>query len=204
MERAGPGARRLSRLSRAVHVVRALASAVLVTALYYAAPLDWGVGVGTVVMLMGALVVFGWLLVWQLGTITRAAYPWFRAIEAVATAVPLFLVLFSATYFLLAHDFPGSFSEPLTRTAALYFTISVFVTVGFGDIVPTSEVARALTSVQMIVDLIVLAVLGKAVIGAVRMGLHRRRGSPGSGPETGFAPETGSGPDPGWGREDLL
>ncbi|MET9359394.1 potassium channel family protein [Streptomyces sp. NPDC006632] len=193
MERAGPSARRMSRLSRAAHVVRALVTAALVTVLYYVAPLDWGVGVGTVVMLLGALVVFGWLLVWQLGTITRAAYPWFRAIETMATTVPLFLVLFSATYFLLGHDVPGSFSEPLTRTAALYFTISVFVTVGFGDIVPTSEAARGLTSVQMIVDLILLAVLGKAVIGSVRVGLRRRRTPPDTGPE----------PEPDWGREDL-
>ncbi|CAM5249095.1 potassium channel family protein [Streptomyces xanthochromogenes] len=188
MERAGSG---VSRLSRTVHVLRAVASAVLVTALYYVAPLDWGFGVGTVAVFLGALAVFGWLLVRQLGSITRAQYPWLRAMEALAVAVPLFLVLFSATYFLLAHDVPGSFSEPLTRTASLYFTISVFVTVGFGDIVPTSEAARALTSVQMIVDLIVLAVLGKAVFGAVRMGRRRRRA------------ESGSGPEPDWWSEDL-
>ncbi|MFE9120465.1 potassium channel family protein [Streptomyces sp. NPDC007172] len=185
MERAGSGA---GRLSRAVHALRALGSAVLVTALYYVAPLDWGVGVGAVAVLVGALVVFGWLLAWQLGSIARAPYPWLRAMEALAIAVPLFLVLFSAGYFLLAHDVPGSFSEPLTRTASLYFTISVFVTVGFGDIVPTSEAARALTSVQMIVDLIVLAVLGKAVLGAVRMGLRRRSAESGSGPEPGPGP----------------
>ncbi|MER5557456.1 ion channel [Streptomyces sp. NPDC002506] len=182
MERAGSAA---GRLSRVIHALRALGSAVLVTALYYAAPLDWGVGVGTVAVLLGALAVFGWLLAWQLGSIARARYPWLRAVEALATAVPLFLVLFSASYFLLAHDVPGSFSEPLTRTASLYFTISVFVTVGFGDIVPTSEAARALTSVQMIVDLVLLAVLGKAVFGAVRMGLRRRSAGPGPGPRPG-------------------
>ncbi|MEU9099991.1 potassium channel family protein [Streptomyces sp. NPDC048361] len=179
MDRAVSG---VSRLTRTVHVLRALASVVLVTVLYYVAPLDWGVGVGTVAVLVGALAVFGWLLVWQLASISRARYPWLRAMGALAVAVPLFLVMFSAAYFLLAHDVPGSFSEPLTRTAALYFTISVFVTVGFGDIVPTSEAARALTSVQMIVDLIVLAVLGKAVFGAVRVGLRRRdHQEPGSG-----------------------
>ncbi|MCX5384648.1 potassium channel family protein [Streptomyces sp. NBC_00083] len=189
MDRAGSG---VSRLSRTVHVLRALASAVLVTALYYVAPLDWGVGVGTVAVLVGALVVFGWLLARQLASITRARFPWLRAVQALAVAVPLFLVMFSAAYFLLAHDYPESFSEPLSRTAALYFTISVFVTVGFGDIVPTSEVARALTSAQMIVDLIVLAVLGKAVFGAVRVGLRRRgRPEPGYGLDPGASVEGG-------------
>ncbi|MFG3284436.1 potassium channel family protein [Streptomyces sp. NPDC048111] len=187
MRRAGSG---VTPLTRAVHVLRALASAALVTVLYYVAPLDWGFGAGTVAVLVGALVVFAGLLVWQLASISRARYPWLRAMEALAVAVPLFLVLFSAVYYLLAHDVPGSFSEPLSRTASLYFTISVFVTVGFGDIVPTSEAARALTSGQMIVDLIVLAVLGKAVFGAVQVGL-RRRGRPQDG--SGAGPRDGSG-----------
>ena len=47
----------------------------------------------------------------------------------------------------------SSFSEPLNRTDALYFTTSTFATVGFGDITPVSQLARAVVSVQMIADL---------------------------------------------------
>ena len=47
----------------------------------------------------------------------------------------------------------ASFTEPLTRTDALYFTVTVFSTVGFGDIAAKSEAARIVLIVQMPADL---------------------------------------------------
>ena len=52
--------------------------------------------------------------------------------------VPLFLLLFASTYFLMERASAASFTQPLTRTDALYFTVTVFSTVGFGDISPKS------------------------------------------------------------------
>ncbi|WP_327250895.1 potassium channel family protein [Streptomyces sp. NBC_01244] len=153
---------------------RSTASAVLLTALFYLVPLERGFGVLTVTLLVLGLALFGGLVAWQVTAITRAAYPRLRAIEALATAVPLFLVLFAVSYFLLAEEVPQSFSEPLSRTDALYFTVTVFATVGFGDIAPTTEVGRALTTVQMIADLIVVGVIAKVLFGAVRIGVRRR------------------------------
>jgi hypothetical protein len=40
-------------------------------------------------------------------------------------------------------------AEPLSRTDALYYTITVFSTVGFGDITPRADLARIVTMVQM-------------------------------------------------------
>lgn len=97
-----------------------------------------------------------------------------RALEALATGVPLFLVLFSATYYLLGAQDPASFSEPLTRTDALYFTITTFATVGFGDIVATTEGGRVLVTFQMVADLILIGVIAKALVGAIKIGMHRR------------------------------
>ncbi|MEU4352182.1 potassium channel family protein [Streptomyces sp. NPDC023838] len=173
MERAGPGNRRRRR-AVAGHLLRSTASVVLLTALYYRAPLDRGVGVGTAVLLVLGLVLFGCLTAWQIAAITHAEYPRLKAIEALATALPLFLVLFSMAYFLLAHNRPSSFSEPLSRTDALYFTVTVFATVGFGDLVPTTGTSRVLTTVQMLADLIVVGVIAKVLFGAVRLGLRRR------------------------------
>ncbi|WP_330289735.1 hypothetical protein [Streptomyces sp. NBC_00576] len=45
--------------------------------------------------------------------------------RGVAAAVgPLFVLLLAASYFLLERATPGSFTEPLTRTDALYFAPS--------------------------------------------------------------------------------
>ncbi|MET9697323.1 ion channel [Streptomyces sp. NPDC006529] len=169
-----PEPRRWSVRLLAGHLLRAAASVVLLTALYYLAPLDSGFGVLTVVLLVCGLALFGGLIAWQIAAITHAEHPRLRAIEALATAVPLFLVLFSASYFLLSQELPRSFAEPLNRTDALYFTVTVFATVGFGDIAPVSQTARALTTVQMAIDLIVVGVIAKVLFGAVRIGVGRR------------------------------
>ncbi|MFD0355803.1 potassium channel family protein [Streptomyces sp. NPDC127110] len=158
------------------HLLRAAGSGVLVTCLYYAAPLDYGFGAVAVAALAGGLLLFGCLIVWQVKAIARSARPRLRALEAMGTAVPLFLMLFSATYFLLSRDRPGSFSEPLSRTDALYFAVTVFATVGFGDIAPADGTGRALATVQMVADLVVVGLVAKVLFGAVETGLSRRPG----------------------------
>ena len=42
-----------------------------------------------------------------------------RAAEALATTVPLFLLLFASVYFVMERASPASFSHPLTRTDSL-------------------------------------------------------------------------------------
>jgi len=94
---------------------------------------------------------------------------------AMATIIPLFLVLFAWIYLTLSHSDPSAFSEPLTRTSALYFTVTVFSTVGFGDIVPRIDPARLVCTVQMLADLAVLAVVVRLIFGAAARGVDRRR-----------------------------
>ncbi|MEU6309662.1 potassium channel family protein [Streptomyces sp. NPDC047014] len=158
-------------------MTRSLGSVGLLTAGYYLSPLDHGFGVKTLVTLVLGLIAFCLLAAWQASAITRSAYPRLRALEALCTAVPLFLVLFSATYYVLAANVPGSFNEPLDRTDAIYFTVTVFATVGFGDIAPVSETGRVLVTVQMIADLAVVGVIAKALFGAMRVGMRRRAGA---------------------------
>ncbi|MET0414807.1 MAG: potassium channel family protein [Actinoplanes sp.] len=76
---------------------------------------------------------------------------------------------------MLAQDDPGSFStHTLTRTDALYFTVTVFATVGFGDISATSQIARRLVTAQMILDLLVLGLGIRVFVGAVQRGRQRQ------------------------------
>jgi len=123
------------------------------------------------------------MVVFQVRSITVAPFPVLRAIEALATSVPLFLLLFAATYVVLATMSAGNFSQPLTRTDALYFTVTVFATVGFGDITATTQVARLVVTGQMIADLIIIGIAAKVIVGAVQRGRAQRppAGTP-SGP----------------------
>jgi len=114
------------------------------------------------------------LTVYQVRAIIKARYPAIRAIEALATTAPLFLLLFAATYFLMAQADLSNFNvQSLTRTDALYFTVTVFTTVGFGDIVATIQLARLVVTVQMILDLGVLGLGIRVFVGAVQRGRQR-------------------------------
>ena len=68
----------------------------------------------------------------------------------------------------MALSAPHAFSEPLNRTAALYFAVTLFSTVGLGDIAPVSQAARAVVTIQMVADLIVIAVVVRLIFGAAR------------------------------------
>ena len=71
----------------------------------------------------------------------------------------MYLLLFASTYFLMERASAANFTQPLTRTDALYFSVTVFTTVGFADITAKSETARVMLIVQMLAD---LALLGPA------------------------------------------
>ena len=119
---------------------------------------------------------------WKVWAIIGARYRAVRAVEALAAVVPLFLLLFAAAYYPMARASPVSFSQYLTRTDALYFTITIFSTVGFGDITAVSESARLVVVCQMILDLLILGLGIRVVVGAVHLG--RQRSQPATGPGT--------------------
>ena len=170
----------------AVALLRSLAAAVVLVALYYLLPLDRLTGVPLAVLLAIGLVVLLAVSAWQVRTIISAKYPAVRAIEALATTVPLFLLLFAAAYFVMAKTSPASFSGHLTRTDAFYFTVTIFSTVGFGDITAVSESARLVVTAQMILDLLILGLGIRVFIGAVQRGRQRAQpdsADPGSPPE---------------------
>lgn len=179
---------RPSRRAVALTVLRVIASAAALVALYYWLPLDRSLAWAAVVLSVG-LVLFIGLVAVQVRSILRSPFPGLRAVEALATSVPLFLLLFAGFYYVLARHSPGTFTEPMTRTNALYFTVTVFSTVGFGDITPVSPTARLVVTGQMIADLIVLGVGIKIIVGAVQ---RHRQPQPGG---EGTAGSTRSGTD---------
>ncbi len=92
-----------------------------------------------------------------------------EAAEALATTVPLFLLLFASAYFVMARASPANFStHPLTRTDSLYFTITTFSTVGYGDITAASQAARLVVTAQIILDLLALGLGIRVFIGTVQ------------------------------------
>ena len=122
---------------------------------------------------------------WQIRNIMHDEHPVLRAVEGVALALPILVIVFAFTYLTLSRADPASFSEHLDRVDALYYTTSTLTTVGFGDITADSTGARALVTIQMLFDLALIAGLVRLVVLATRTGLSRRSsGSSPSAPRT--------------------
>jgi hypothetical protein len=155
-------------------VLRGLLSATFLVVLYYVLPLDQPLDTGAVVRVLIGLAVFVIITVWQIRTIIGSPYPGMKAVEALGLLFPFYLLLFASTYFVMERASAASFTEPLTRTDALYFSVTVFSTVGFGDIAAKSEPARVILIVQMLGDLALLGAGARLLLGAVRRGKERR------------------------------
>src|SRR5512139_1277479 len=162
------------RRTRRMLILRAALNASCILLVYFTAPLSGEFRLATLAWLAGGLVALGCVVAWQARAIVRAHYPWLRAIEALATSIPLFLVLFAAAYVVMSNSSPDAFSERLSRVDALYFAVTTFATVGFGDITPDTAQTRILAMVQMLGDLIVIGLVARVFLDAVRQGLERR------------------------------
>lgn len=155
-------------------MLRAAGSTAFLVAIYYLLPLNHSVRWLAITMLAIGLAALVGLIGFQVRSIVASRYPGLRALEALATSVPLFVLLFASTYVVMAAMSAGSFSQPMTRTDALYFTVTVFATVGFGDITAKTEAARLVVTGQMFIDLIILGVGARVIFGAVSRGRQRQ------------------------------
>lgn len=173
-------ARRLGDLSRPERRRAMLHTAALVVAawvavfgIYFVVPFDRDIG-SIVVQLLLSIVAFLGVAVWEVVRILRSDLPQLRAAEAIGVLVPLFIVLFSAIYLVMSTDGTGQFTETLTHVDALYFTVTVLATVGFGDIAAVTQGARIVVTIQMMLDIAIVATLAKVILGAARLSLGER------------------------------
>lgn len=166
-----PGERRRVLVGSALRI---LGIALGMFVLYAVVPVPGTSGAAALVGMVAGLGFFVVLVGWQLHTIVRAEHPVLRAAEAVVFALPLLLVIFAFTFLTISRADPQSFSEPLGRVDAMYFTVSTLATVGFGDLTPTSPGARIVVTFQMLFDLALLAGLVRLVVLATRTGLRRK------------------------------
>jgi len=154
--------------------LRSIATVVVIVVAYFIAPLDHAMSPATIIELaLLALAIFA-MIGWQIWRITLSDYPTLRAVEALAFIVPAYMVLFATIYYLMNHANPATFGTSQTRLDSLYFSATVFTTVGFGDISAKTQAARAIVLCQMVLDLVILGLVVRLVVNAVKIGQKRR------------------------------
>jgi voltage-gated potassium channel len=97
-----------------------------------------------------------------------------RASEAETVRIRALIVLLTLTvlFFSWADKsvaaLPGQFDDLHTRTDALYFNVSTLATVGFGDVHPAGQLARAAVTLQIVFNLVFLGAAVSMITGFFR------------------------------------
>jgi hypothetical protein len=151
-------------------VLRVAGLVAALVALYYLLPLDHSSTLVAVTILLIGLAGYIVLVAVHVRLIIRSPFPGLRAVESLAFLSSAFLLLFASTYVVLAAQSAANFGGHLSHTDGLYFTVTVFSTVGFGDITAKTETARLVVTGQMFADLIILGVAIKVITNAIRRG----------------------------------
>ncbi|HEV7185191.1 MAG TPA: ion channel, partial [Leifsonia sp.] len=154
--------------------LRAAATTAFLFAAYYLAPVRARTPTEELLWLLVALAVFVAIVALQVHSIINTTHPRLRGVEALTMVVPLFLIVFARIYLTLSTYTPDSFSAQMNRTGSIYFTITVFSTVGFGDITPKADFARLIVCTQMLLDLVVFGAVAKLLLGAVQRNVAKR------------------------------
>ena len=162
-----PPKRRRREIAKTASVSTALVA--LIVVLYYLVPWDSDEFVQIAVWLGISLVVAVVATVISVQSVLHAPYPMLRVFEVLAVVVALVLVSFASAYAYLSHIDDDAFSEVLTRTDALYFSVTTATTVGFGDISPSTEAARIVVMLHMVANVVVLGVAARSLLYAARM-----------------------------------
>jgi voltage-gated potassium channel len=169
---------------------RAIVSALLIaaaTAVYYQIPVpgrmrevSWGILFSSGVVVLGLLIVL-------------AVIRLVRAGEQARIRVLVLLLTVTVLFFSYADEsvakLPDQFVSLSSKTDALYFNVSTLATVGFGDVHPIGQLARAAVTLQIIFNLIFLGAAVSIISGFFRT--RARRAAPG-GSATGGSATGGS------------
>jgi O-antigen ligase len=78
-------------------------------------------------------------------------------IDSLALAIVMSVLLFALAYYAVSTAESGEFSGLSTRVDALYYSLTVATTTGFGDVSAQSQLARALVSAQLVFNMLIVA-----------------------------------------------
>jgi len=117
----------------------------------------WWLGV-----VVGLLVVAGSvpLTVKRVKGVSATHSPYLEASLAILMMVAMVIIGFASMYTAMSRHHQ-EFTGIHTKLDAIYFTVTTLATVGYGDLAPGGQLARAIAITQMIVDILVIGVAAR-------------------------------------------
>jgi len=151
-----------------------LGELLLMITVFFLLPLNTG-GLGWRLLLygLGILLVVG-VVFRQVGRHLEGADNAVR-VDSLILALVLSSLLFALSYAAISAAEPGQIDGLSSRLDALYFSITIVATVGFGDIHAAGELARGFVTMQMVFNLVIIAAAVPVLTRS--MAARRRRSS---------------------------
>jgi hypothetical protein len=139
---------------------------VALVAVYFLVPLEGSIGLRLAAYAAGlALVIL--VVGRQLRRHLRSRDADIR-IDSLALAIVLAILLFALTYYAVGTAEPAEFNGLQTRIDALYYSLTVATTTGFGDVSAQGQLARILVSVQLVFNIVILATAAPLLTRTIR------------------------------------
>lgn len=145
-------------------------------------PIEQSTSMQTAVIIAVLLVMVFFSVVYfrQVRRILHSEWPLLAGAQAVVLIFTGFILGFAFVYLVISTGEPSAFTAPLNRVSAVYFTVIILSTVGFGDITPTGSLGQIIVTVQMLAGLTLLATTVRLVLGLARRADRRLHGTPDS------------------------
>jgi voltage-gated potassium channel len=168
--------------------VRLLGIQVLLVILFFVVPVSASARGGLALRVVVSLLVLGALAATVIAQVKLSAEDPNRHVDGLVVVIVAVWLVFAIGFFILARHQPGQVAGLETRVDALYFTASTMLTVGYGDVHATGQVARGLVLVQMLFDVVFVA----TAVTMITTRIRNRVGGPAAVPPAQSPP-----PDPG-------
>jgi voltage-gated potassium channel len=94
------------------------------------------------------------LIVWQVMAYRDAKLSGRARLQGLLVALYVAVLFFALSYYLMAMSNPDQIAGLRTRMDALYFSLTIVSTVGFGDVHADGQAARAIVSLQLAFNLL--------------------------------------------------
>jgi hypothetical protein len=130
---------------------------VLVMTLYFAVPVEADPKGGPLLRGILSVLVFAGLAVAVLTQVRLSMADESRRLDGLVVGILAVWVVFSFTFYALAMHQDDQVAGLHTRVDSLYFTASTMLTVGYGDVHATGQLARVLVLLQLLFDVVFVA-----------------------------------------------
>ncbi|MEZ5184413.1 MAG: potassium channel family protein [Candidatus Nanopelagicales bacterium] len=132
-----------------------------------------------VVIIVGIAVVYVFAAFWSVVRIGKTNHPLRVGTLALALMLTSVVVIFALTYLVIGATDPSSFNVQLDKVSALYFTMTILSTTGFGDITAVSHTAMIAVMLQMVVGLTLITAVARVIVEAVKRAAKRKQAEAG-------------------------